>query len=144
MAELVLGPAVRYVSDTEANVWLEVDGPCQAAILDQRASTFCVNGHHYALAEFNGREPGRTQPSPAPVGSVRPGRDAARPAREELAAYAEYPRLYSESWLDPAMRWFLSTVSTSMIWDDHDVHDDWNTSLSWLEAMRAKPWWEKR
>jgi hypothetical protein len=31
-----------------------------------------------------------------------------------------------------------------MIFDDHDVHDDWNTSISWLEEMRAQPWWEER
>src|SRR5687768_3676874 len=31
-----------------------------------------------------------------------------------------------------------------MIFDDHDVHDDWNTSIQWLEEMRAKPWWDER
>ncbi len=31
-----------------------------------------------------------------------------------------------------------------MLFDDHDVHDDWNTSISWLEEMRAKPWWDRR
>ena len=31
-----------------------------------------------------------------------------------------------------------------MIFDDHDVHDDWNTSISWLEEMREKPWWHRR
>ena len=30
-----------------------------------------------------------------------------------------------------------------MIFDDH-VHDDWNTSETWLEEMRSKPWWEER
>jgi hypothetical protein len=28
--------------------------------------------------------------------------------------------------------------------DDHDVRDDWNISRSWLEEMRAKPWWHER
>ena len=28
-----------------------------------------------------------------------------------------------------------------MIFDDHDVHDDWNISESWLEEMRATDWW---
>ena len=32
----------------------------------------------------------------------------------------------------------------AMLFDDHDVHDDWNTSQSWVEEMRAKPWWEER
>jgi hypothetical protein len=31
-----------------------------------------------------------------------------------------------------------------MIFDDHDVHDDWNTSQAWVEEMRGKPWWEER
>jgi hypothetical protein len=31
-----------------------------------------------------------------------------------------------------------------MIFDDHDVHDDWNTSETWVRQMRAKPWWEER
>ena len=30
-----------------------------------------------------------------------------------------------------------------MIFDDHDVHDDWNTSEAWVEEMR-KPWWQER
>ena len=32
-----------------------------------------------------------------------------------------------------------STVPSAMIFDDHDIHDDWNTSISWLEEMRRKP-----
>jgi len=31
-----------------------------------------------------------------------------------------------------------------MIFDDHDVHDDWNTSASWRRDYRAKPWWPER
>jgi hypothetical protein len=31
-----------------------------------------------------------------------------------------------------------------MIFDDHDVHDDWNTSEAWVRKMRSKPWWEER
>ena len=30
-----------------------------------------------------------------------------------------------------------------MIFDDHDVHDDWNTSQAWVEEMRAQPWWQR-
>ena len=30
-----------------------------------------------------------------------------------------------------------------MIFDDHDVHDDWNISESWLEEMRATDWWDE-
>jgi hypothetical protein len=31
-----------------------------------------------------------------------------------------------------------------MVIDDHDVHDDWNISRSWLEDIRAEPWWRER
>jgi hypothetical protein len=31
-----------------------------------------------------------------------------------------------------------------MIFDDHDVIDDWNTSAKWVEEMRATDWWERR
>ena len=31
-----------------------------------------------------------------------------------------------------------------MIFDDHDVHDDWNMSWRWVQEMRSKPWWEAR
>ena len=29
-----------------------------------------------------------------------------------------------------------------MIFDDHDIHDDWNTSAAWVEQMRATDWWD--
>ncbi len=61
-----------------------------------------------------------------------------------MADYEEYTHLYYESWLDPQVRWLLSTVPTCMIFDDHDVIDDWNTSASWVEDMRATPWWRER
>src|SRR3712207_9469004 len=41
-------------------------------------------------------------------------------------------------------RSLLSTVPSAMIFDDHDVHDDWNTSEAWVRQMRSKPWWEER
>ena len=31
-----------------------------------------------------------------------------------------------------------------MIFDDHDVHDDWNTSIEWVTEMREKAWWRRR
>jgi hypothetical protein len=38
----------------------------------------------------------------------------------------------------------FSTVPTVMIFDDHDVHDDWNISWLWVEEMRRTNWWESR
>jgi PhoD-like phosphatase len=63
---------------------------------------------------------------------------------EEVADFEEYTRLYRESWSEPDIRWLFSTVPTVMIFDDHDVHDDWNISWLWVEEMRSKPWWEAR
>ncbi|MFI2367481.1 alkaline phosphatase D family protein [Streptomyces sp. NPDC018833] len=63
---------------------------------------------------------------------------------DQVADFEEYTRLYDESWLDPELRWLLSTVPSCMIFDDHDLVDDWNTSASWLADMRAKPWWQER
>jgi hypothetical protein len=66
------------------------------------------------------------------------------PPPDEVGDFEEYTSLYRESWRDPALRWLLSTVSSAMIFDDHDVHDDWNISEAWIAQMRAKPWWEDR
>ncbi|WP_427922746.1 alkaline phosphatase D family protein [Streptomyces sp. cg40] len=71
-------------------------------------------------------------------------RDLSEPPGSEVADYEEYTRLYYESWLDPEIRWLLSTVPSCMIFDDHDVIDDWNTSASWLADMRGTPWWRER
>ena len=68
----------------------------------------------------------------------------AAPPPDEVGDFEEYTSLYRESWSDPALRWLLSTVSSAMIFDDHDVHDDWNISEAWIAQMRAKPWWEDR
>ena len=57
--------------------------------------------------------------------------------------FEDYTKLYLESWSDPDIRWLLSTVSTMMIFDDHDVHDDWNISQSWLEEARKHEWWNE-
>ncbi|MFD7516195.1 alkaline phosphatase D family protein [Streptomyces niveus] len=71
-------------------------------------------------------------------------RDLADPPGAEVADFEEYTYLYDESWSDPQVRWLLSTVPSCMIFDDHDVIDDWNTSASWLAEMRTKPWWRER
>ncbi|MEU4881083.1 alkaline phosphatase D family protein [Streptomyces althioticus] len=71
-------------------------------------------------------------------------RDLSEPPGSQVADYEEYTHLYYESWLDPQVRWLLSTVPTCMIFDDHDVIDDWNTSASWVEDMRATSWWRDR
>ncbi|MGI5454426.1 alkaline phosphatase D family protein [Streptomyces sp. CA-249302] len=237
MAELRLGPLLRYVDGSSATVWVETSRPCVAEVRCADGSggetrTFQVAGHHYALVQVDGltkgsttsydilldgdrvwplpesrfppsviRTPGdedavrvsfgscRWAAPPAdeadPVGpdaldslaariaadpdGERPDvllllgdqvyadetsaatrrwlaarRDLGDPPGSEVADYEEYTRLYYESWLDPEVRWLLSTVPSCMIFDDHDVIDDWNTSAAWLADMRATPWWRER
>ena len=62
----------------------------------------------------------------------------------QVADFEEYTWLYQESWCDPEVRWLLSTVPSAMIFDDHDVHDDWNTSQSWRDDMEKTSWWHER
>jgi hypothetical protein len=82
--------------------------------------------------------------SPETVEFIRSRRDVSQPPGEEVADFEEYTRLYRESWSDPDIRWLLSTVPSTMIFDDHDVHDDWNISDSWVREIREQPWWEER
>ncbi|HET9665999.1 MAG TPA: hypothetical protein VFP09_04565 [Desertimonas sp.] len=63
------------------------------------------------------------------------------PALDDVADFEEYTWLYHESWQPEVERWVLSVVPSAMIFDDHDMIDDWNTSLSWVEDIRTKPWW---
>ncbi|MDP9257189.1 MAG: alkaline phosphatase family protein [Actinomycetota bacterium] len=75
---------------------------------------------------------------------MRSRRDVRQPPGEQVADFEEYTRLYREAWSDPDIRWLLSTVPSTMIFDDHDVHDDWNISAAWLRDIRATSWWEDR
>jgi len=63
---------------------------------------------------------------------------------KEVVDFVEYARLYYESWTDPDVRWLLSTVPSVMIFDDHEIIDDWNTSYEWRRDMLALPWWNER
>jgi ribosomal protein S18 acetylase RimI-like enzyme len=240
MADLVLGPLLRYVSDTEATVWVETSEACEVEILGRREPTFGVGGHHYALVRIEGLEPGgfyeygvaldgeprwpepdsdlppsaiRTfapgrpvdvcfgscrvalpheepftlskdehedgreldalyvlarqmvrddrdewpellfmlgdqvyvdEGSPRARERIRARRDTERPPGEEVIDFEEYTWLYHETWRDPLIRWLLSTVSTSMAWDDHDMSDDWNISRSWHDEMERHEWWHER
>jgi hypothetical protein len=240
MAELVLGPLLRYAGEEEATIWVETDGPCEVEVLGCRERTFCVEGHHYALVHCSRLEPATTTPyevhldgervwpepdSPYPPSVVRTQggdrplrlawgscrvcaphlpphslrkdehpdgrevdslrvladhmcredperwpnallllgdqvyadevppevreyirttRDIDVPPGETVANFEEYTRLYRAAWSEPHIRWLLSTVPSAMIFDDHDVHDDWNTSRTWVRDMRATGWWDDR
>jgi phosphodiesterase/alkaline phosphatase D-like protein len=81
--------------------------------------------------------------SPATRAYIETQRNPGDEPGERVVDFEEYTHLYKESWGDPTVRWLLSTVSTAMIFDDHDVHDDWNISQAWLEEMRQKEWWNR-
>ena len=240
VANLLLGPLVRFTGERDATVWVETDAPCEVGVLGHRARTFEVHGHHYALVVIGGLEPGtayeydvtcdgvvrwpdpgsrfppsaiRTlradrqvrllfgscraaaphvppftltpdesehgreqdalrayalrmadepsdswpdaalmlgdqvyadEASPATREFARSRRDTSQPPGEEIADFEEYTRLYRESWSDEAIRWFFSTVPALMIFDDHDVNDDWNISAAWKEDMHRTTWWHDR
>ena len=229
---LLLGPALRHVSDTTALVWVQTENSCTVEILGCSAQTFEVQGYHFALvtgdrlapdsvteyqvsvdgaqawpidATFSKfppsvirtRGPGAAHRVRAIFGSCRypktdvkkieaklrhdaldcyAARMAGRPIDEwpdalillgdqlyadelppdeqrrggrrarlnrhgnrppdEVVSFAEYERLYRHSWGDPEIRWLMSTVPTAMIFDDHDIRDDWNTSAPGAQRWR--------
>ena len=63
---LVLGPMMRYVDETSASVWVETRTAARVSIRaggrQWEAGTFAVHGHHYALVELDGLEPGTVRP----------------------------------------------------------------------------------
>jgi hypothetical protein len=81
--------------------------------------------------------------SPATSAFIEQRRDPREEPGERVEDYEEYTRLYRDAWGEPTIRWLFSVLSTAMIFDDHDVHDDWNTSEAWLAEMSAKDWWEE-
>jgi len=82
--------------------------------------------------------------SPQTLAHIERTRGTAEPPGTGVADFEEYTVLYREAWSDPLVRWALSTIPTAMVFDDHDVHDDWNTSSAWRRRMAAQPWWPAR
>ena len=82
--------------------------------------------------------------SPAMKEFIESRRDPSEPPWDELKDYEEYAHLYRLAWSDPANRWLLSTLPSAMIFDDHDIRDDWNTSWTWRQQMEATDWWHER
>jgi len=75
---------------------------------------------------------------------IRARRDISEPPGYEIADFEEYAYLYRLAFADPDVRRLLATVPTLMIFDDHDIRDDWNTSAAWRDEIRAQPWWRDR
>jgi hypothetical protein len=60
-----------------------------------------------------------------------------------VANFEEYCWLYHEAWSPPLERWMLSVVPSLMIFDDHDMIDDWNISDTWVTMTRQEDWWHE-
>ncbi|HEU4810668.1 MAG TPA: alkaline phosphatase D family protein [Nocardioides sp.] len=75
---------------------------------------------------------------------IKSRRSIDEPPGEELKDFEEYAHLYKLAWSDSANRWLLSTLPSAMIFDDHDIRDDWNTSWTWRQEMEATSWWHDR
>lgn len=54
---LLLGPALRHVSDTTALVWVQTERACTVEILGCSARTFEVQGFHFGLVLVTGLTP---------------------------------------------------------------------------------------
>jgi PhoD-like phosphatase len=65
------------------------------------------------------------------------------PPDEVVADFEEYTWLYREAWSGALERWFFSVVPSAMVFDDHDMIDDWNISESWVQDIRREPWWQE-
>ena len=61
---------------------------------------------------------------------------------ELVGGFEEYTWLYHESWSSPMERWFFSNVPSVMIFDDHEMVDDWNISQAWVQNIRQQAWWQ--
>ncbi|MEU8933200.1 alkaline phosphatase D family protein [Streptomyces sp. NPDC048409] len=118
--------------------------PVGADALDSLAARVAAGGERPDVLLLLGDQVYADETSAATRGWLAARRDLSEPPGAEAADYEEYTRLYYESWLDPEVRWLLSTVPSCMIFDDHDVVDDWNTSAAWLSDIRATPWWRER
>lgn len=238
MAELLVGPMLRFVDKTSATIFVETDAPCLVRINHASAATFSVFGHHYALVIVEHLTPGSTteysvdldgierwppphyqfpasvirtlgngnhplrllfgscraaapheppwslsatesaqglgvdalrahglrmlhqppsawpdllvfvgdqiyadEPSPRTLEVIRSRGKSPDGAPEIALGFEDYATLYQEAWAADVERWVLSTVPSTMIFDDHEMIDDWNISAEWVRDMRRRPWW---
>jgi len=84
------------------------------------------------------------EPSDEMEDYIKDRRDVSVGPKKELADFEEYTELYRLAWTEPSIRWVLSVLPSVMIFDDHDVRDDWNTSDVWRSTMAQTPWWPAR
>ena len=149
-------PCVRTLGDGAA--LSVIFGSCRFATTAAVDSRFDIDALD-CLAQRLTRQPPETWPhallllgdqvyadetSPRTQARIRARRNPHEEPRLQVKDFEEYTWLYEESWSDPEVRWLFSIMPTSMIFDDHDIADDWNTSAAWRRAMQATSWWEER
>jgi hypothetical protein len=83
------------------------------------------------------------EPSPALRALLAERERPADAPADELADFGEYALAYREAWSEPAIRWLLSTVPTTMVFDDHEIHAEWRISQGWMDEMNAEPWFDR-
>jgi phosphodiesterase/alkaline phosphatase D-like protein len=66
------------------------------------------------------------------------------PESPSVSDFEDYTRLYLDSWTQPTLRWLYSTLSSAMIFDDHELVDNWDISAAWVAERRASPGWDAR
>ena len=69
-----------------------------------------------------------------------------RRSRRERSSRTTRSTPTSTSWRGPTRRTAGCSrrVPSVMIFDDHDIRDDWNTSQAWKDEMEATSWWHGR
>lgn len=81
---------------------------------------------------------------PFSVGLAAAFRESAGVDPKAPVTFPQYAAIYREAWTaTPLVRWALSCVPSFMIFDDHDMIDDWNISDEWVRAARTPRWQQK-
>ena len=83
------------------------------------------------------------EPSPETKKRMRSRNSADTTPALLVGGFEEYTWLYRESWTPEVERWLFTVVPTAMIFDDHELIDDWNISGPWVHEIRLQPWWQE-
>jgi PhoD-like phosphatase len=79
--------------------------------------------------------------SPQMLDLIRESHQRANQPEDTVVSFEEYALLYNEAWADEDVRWMLSCIPSLMVFDDHEIIDDWNISAAWLEDKQQTDWW---
>jgi hypothetical protein len=96
---LLVGPLLRYVDESRATLWVEVDQACTVVVRTpdggprSRTPTWSVHGHHYAIVVLEGLEPGTATPYEVRLdaGSAGDGREDDEGVRVWPPSGSPYP-----------------------------------------------------